>query len=222
MKNPFNRVILCLFITVLFSCSNLLNSNIKKDKKTEYIKNIKFVPNEFNNIKLDYYETCETPCSPNFPEGVPINTIAINTPQKIICYINKEGLVPIIPICAVYSISLRRGLKYDNLSAKMLHIRKVDEKTVYSGEIVDKNMQYEYPDFPPEYEEREKERLLKVEEAQKYSDDELDYPGGFGGNYMNINLLEYVDIPFQASKYEIYLSFSGLESNHTIVEVVTE
>jgi hypothetical protein len=120
----------------------------------------------------------------------------------------------------VHAVSLKRGLKYAHLSAQMLHIRKLGEETVYSGEIEDKNMKYEYPDYPPYYEEEEKERQSMIEEAQKYSDEELDQPEIGGANYINVNLMEYVDIPFEAGEYEIYLSFSGIESNHTTVEII--
>jgi hypothetical protein len=213
-------ILLLALIAGLSGCIRLFNSNYKTDKKYENMKNTEFIPKEFNNIKLGYYETSESISFLQYPEGIPMNTIIISTPQKILCHINNKDFVPVIPVCAVYEISLERGLKYAHLSAQMLHIRKLDEETVYSGEIENKNIDYGHPIYPPDYEEEEKERQRMIEEAQKYSDEELDFPGLFEGNVINVNLMEYVDIPFEAGEYEIYLSFSGIESNHTIVEIV--
>lgn len=187
------------------------------------MKNISFVPKEFNDIKLGYYETKKTNCSPIFlNEMRTINSITIAVPQEIICNLNNEKFDPVIPVCVIYSISLRRGLKYSNLSAKSLHIRKLDDETIHMGEIVDKDMQYEYPEPDPYENEKEKERMIRVEEAQRYSDEELEQPGLAAVNYMNINLMEYIDIPFEPGKYEVYLSFLGLESNHAIVEIISK
>ncbi|MBF0576889.1 hypothetical protein [Dysgonomonas sp. GY617] len=186
------------------------------------MKNIHFIPKEFNEIKLGYYETIENECSPTFLNGeITLNTITINTPEKIVYKLHSDNFTPVIPVCAAYIISLRRGFKYHKLSAKMLHIRKLDEETVYSGEIIDKDRQYEHPEPHPRQRERERERIAKEEEAQKYNDNELN-EGQAGGGYMNVNLMEYIDIPFKPGKYEVYLSFCGLESNHTIVEIVEE
>ncbi|MBF0576888.1 hypothetical protein [Dysgonomonas sp. GY617] len=187
------------------------------------MKNIHFIPKEFNEIKLGYYETKESLGSPQLPGQVmTINKIIINTPNKILYTAKNESITPVIPVCVAYIISLKRGLKYNALSAKMLHIRNLNEKTVYSGEIVDQDLQYEYPEPNPYHEEKEKERIARVEEAQKYSDEELEQPGLAGANYINVNLMKYVNIPFKPGKYEVYLSFCGLESNRTIVEIIEE
>jgi len=210
-----------LLISILFSCCSAVIK--KQSQKIKNMENIQFIPKEFNDIKLGYYETEENCCSPAWiSEMRTINSIIINTPQKIICDMNKEDFVPVIPVCATYSVSLRRGFKYHNLSAKMLYIRKIDDGAIYFGEIVNKDIQYfEYPEPDPYDEEKEKKRLAMVEEAQKYSDMELDQ-GQLGGGYLNINLMEYVDMPFLPGKYEVWLSFCGLESNHTIVEIIAE
>jgi hypothetical protein len=65
----------------------------------------------------------------------------------------------------------------------------------------------------------EKERQQRIEEAQKYSNAELD-EGQASGNFFNLNLMDYVVMPFESGIYEIYLSFSGLESNRVKVEIV--
>ena len=210
-----------LLISILFSCCSAVIK--KQSQKIRDMENIQFIPKEFNDIKLGYYERGENCCSPAWiSEMRTINSIIINTPQKIICDMNKEDFVPVIPVCATYSVSLRRGFKYHNLSVKMLHIRKIDDGVIYVGEIVNKDIQYEYYPAPfPHHEEREKERLAMEEEAQKYSDMELDQGQSSGGN-MNINLMEYVDMPFLPGKYEVWLTLCGLESNHTIVEIIAK
>jgi hypothetical protein len=58
-----------------------------------------------------------------------------------------------------------------------------------------------------------------VNDAQKYSDLELD-EGLIGGDAMNINLLEYVDLPFIGGRYEIFVSCYNLESNKVVVEII--
>lgn len=214
------KIFLLLSITFTFSCGSVLNSNINNLNQPNQMKSIKFIPEEFNNIKLGYNETEQSVSSLQFPDGIPINTITISTPDKIVCNLKYEDFTPVIPVCAVYLVSLKRGLKYNDLSAMMLHIRKLDEKAVHSGEIVDKGLGDDHPILPPGHLEDEKQRLAMVEEAQGYSDEELDLPGLFEGNFLNINLIEYIDIPLKSGKYEIYLSFSGLESNRTIVEVL--
>ena len=217
LNNKKQLGLLFFFVFMLMQGATISCQTVKKTKN---MKNIEFIPQEFNIVKLGFYETSETVSFLQFSEGIPMNTITISTPQKIICNTNDKYFVPVIPVCAVYIVSLKRGLKYSYLSAKMLHIRNIYEETIYSGEIVDKNMEYEHPIYPPNYEEEEKERLARVEEAQKYSDEELDMPGLFEGNFINVNLMDYMDIPFQTGVYEIYLSFSGLESNRVEVEIV--
>lgn len=221
MRKLIHILILFLFpFAVTISCGGLQNTKVDNDKQPEQMKNIQFIPKEFNEIKFGHYETKENICSPTFLNGTTtLNAITINTPEKIVCKLHSDNFTPVIPICAAYMVSLRRIFKYNKLSARMLYIKKLDEETVYSGEIVDKNMKYEYPEPDPRQREREKEKEQKVKEAQKYNDDQLD-EGQTVGGYMNINLMEYIDIPFKAGKYEIYLSFCGLESNHTIVEIV--
>lgn len=219
-KHTYVILLLLLPIVASFSCSNLQNFKLKNEQKTDQMRKIEFIPEEFNDVKLGYYETQQSVSFLQFPNGIPINTITISTPDKIICDLKNKDFTPVIPICAIHLISLKRGLKYNDLSAMMLHIRKLDEKIVYSGEIVDKELKGEHPILSPGHTEAERLRIEMVKEAQKYSDDELDLPGLFEGNFLNINLMEYVNIPFEPGRYEVYLSFCGLESNHTIVEIV--
>ena len=218
MKIIFNTLAFCLFsITCLSTCNNSKNYN---PITTENMKNIEFIPKEFHDVELDLYDHKEYPCTPGYPEVFfESNIILINIPKKIIY--KSCNVPPIIPLCAIFAISQKRALKYNHLSTEVIYIKRVDQKIIYSGEIVDPNLKYEHPIYPPNYYEEEEKREKLIKEAQTYSDEELD-EGLIIGNAMNINLLEYVDIPLSSGKYEIYLSCCGLESNRAFVEIVIE
>ena len=217
MRATVYTTVLCLSL-IMGGCS--IPSNCQTNK-IETMKNVKFIPKEFNDIKLGFRESIQNVCSPQFSGLIPVNSITINSPQKIICKNNKNVYVPIIPVCVVYDVSLRRGLKYYHLNVELLHIRRIGDEKIYTGEIFEKGLENEYPDYPSGYYEELERIEADVKEAQKYSDDDLD-SGQSSGGYMNIDLLEYVDVPLQSGLYEIYLSFSGLESNHVQVEIVFE
>jgi hypothetical protein len=105
------------------------------------MKNISFIPKEFHEIELDLYNHKKYACTPGYPEDLfSSNIILINTPQKIIYKYSNEEITGIIPMCAIFAISQKRGLKYDHLSTKVIHIRKMNQDTIYLGEIVDTNL----------------------------------------------------------------------------------
>jgi hypothetical protein len=206
---------IAFLLGVLLLCSTVISYGHKSN-----IDTIKFIPEEFNDIELGYYCTRENSCSPKFSIGmIPVNTITVNIPQKIIYKMKDENFEPIIPVCIAYMISERRGYKYSTLPRQILHIKKVGEESIYSGEIVDKDESLII--VPPNRDMVIKQHKERVKEAQKYSDEELDQGQQQAtGGYMNVNLLEYIDISLQSGKYEIHLSFCGLESNRMIVEIV--
>ena len=207
------------YISIILLVLNI-NGSCQTLKQNTIMQTIQFIPKEFHEVKLGYYETVENSCSPHYRDEMrTVHQITINSPGKII---SNKGFTTIIPVCAIYSLSLRRGLKYNHLSAKILHIKDIEESLVYTGKIEDKYMKYEYPVPAPFEEERERERMERVKEAQKYTDDELEQPGLAAVNYINVNLMEYVNVPLEPGKYEVWLSFSGLESNRVIVEIVFE
>lgn len=212
-------ITICLLSsTILISCSC-----VTKHKITKEMKSITFIPKEFEDIELGYDKTNSNKLTPLYPDGISSNTIAINTPTKVIYKISKDSVVkPSIPLCTIYAISSKRGLKYANLSAKIIHVKELNSDIIYSGEIIPLDLQYEYPAEDPDCAEEEIERQAMILEAQNYSDDELDDFSVRRGNFMNIDVLEYVDMPIKSGKYEVYLSFSGLESNKAIVEIVIE
>ena len=209
--------LIAFFLTSLFFTTAFCQTS----KNISKMQTIQFIPEEFHDVKLGHYESSANNCTPHYPyfEFQLLNEIAINAPEKIIFNFSNGDIIPVIPICGAYIITLRRGAKYAHLSTQMIHIRKIDEGTVYSGGIIDKNLEYEHPALPPDHLQQQEERARRIEEAQKYSDKELD-EGQASGSAMNINLLEYVDMPLTPGSYEIWLSFNGLESNRVIVEIV--
>jgi hypothetical protein len=183
------------------------------------MENITFIPEKFNAVELGFYKNSMNSCTPGYPDDrMCVNTIIINIPQKVVVNVKADSLSPIIPICAVYSISAKRSLKYNALSAETLHIRKNDDEVVvYTGEIKEPYIPHK---IIPTW-NRDENREERVLEAQKYSDEELD-EGQASGGYMNLNIMEYVDMPFAPGRYEVWLSFYGLESNHCFTEIIAE
>lgn len=213
---PFVIIIL-LQISVGLSCQN---------KKNLIRMPIQYIPKEFHDVELGYYESMDNICTPrdeSKPTEYFTNKIFINIPQKIIYNFDKSDFKAIIPVCGVYSITDRRAYKYAHLSAEMFHIRKVDDENWYLGEIIDPvllsgDMIVHSPFYYKQMEEKEK----KIIEAQKYSDEELDDADYASGETFNLNLMEYVDIPLESGIYEIYYSLLGLDSNHVFVEIIFE
>ncbi len=210
-----STILLLLSAIFAISCTN---------KKTTGMKPIEFIPKEFNDVKLGFNETLENPCSPGYPldiTGFLWNKIVINTPRKIICRIGNDTLIPVIPVCGAYIITGRRESKYYDLGAWTFHIRKINDKNWFTGEIVDKSENPGIPALPPNYQEEQRELEKERIEAQSYSEEELE-EGQASGGFFNENLMDYVEIPFEPGVYEIYFSTSGLESNRVKVEIVFE
>jgi len=191
-------------------------------KTTTSMNNIEFIPKEFHEVKLGYYETEDNVCTPPNADFL-WNEIVINVPSKIICYVSDSTFMPIIPICGAYIIGEKRAYKYMHLSAQMLHIRKKGDTIWHSGEIVEPNLEYEHPEPYPGEEEDKQRTNDEVKKAQSYSDEEIDKKEGQGsGGVFNVNLVDYVTFPFESGFFEIFLSFSGLESNRVILEIVIQ
>jgi len=207
-----NRIYIISTILLTISCTT---------KKTTNMSGIEFIPKEFNDVKLGYYERDKNPRSPGYPRNASDflwNKIVINAPKKIICTNSNDTLVPVIPICGAYIITWRREMKHYDL-VNMFHIRKINDENWLAGKIEDKDLQYEFPLLPPNYEEDQREIEKWRIEAQNYSDEELE-EGQAGGGFFNLNLMEYINMPFEPGIYEIYVSNSGLESNRVKVEIL--
>ncbi len=205
-------VLLVVFLLPQASCQ-------LKNKK---MQSIYFYPIEFNDVKLGIDEKEIHPLIPNYPnpDEVLLNQIAINAPQKIIFSSEKIDLELCIPVCGYYLITSRRILKYANQDKLLVHIKKDSDQEWIEGEIVDQPIN-EHPAAPPWADKQEEEKRKRILEAQKYSDEELNQ-GQASEDVINVNVMNYVKISLEKGVYEIYLSKSGLESNHVKVEIVFE
>lgn len=220
MKRLNEKLIYLLLIAVIFlSCSSLTRANkTHSEEEPKIMETIKFIPKEFNEVELGYYQTSVTPCTPGYPDSqLRVNTMLINVPQKVIYNLAADSLAPVIPLSGLHSVSSRRSLKYHDLSAKVIHINKVDEDSVFTGEIKEPYVPHK---ITPTW-NRGGDREEQILEAQKYSDQELDESQAIG-SYINLNIMEYVDMPFLPGKYEVWMTYYGLESNHCIVEIIAE
>lgn len=187
------------------------------------LRNIRLVPEAFMKVELSD-NTDEHPCSPGYPDRLrELNVIGINTPDSIFYNATKEKN-PVIPVCMGGMISRRRTMKYYDLRPKIVNVRRLSDGEVFSGEIVPLESPWVsvHPARNPYWEHEQKRIQREVREAQKYSDDELD-EGQAGGCYLNFNAMDFIkDMPFQPGRYEVWISFCGLESNRRIVEIVEE
>jgi len=181
---------------------------------------IEYNPKEFHEVKLGYFEQGENSCTPYYPDTWAVkNQVAINSP-KTITYIDEDNCTT-IPLCGIYMIPERRGLKYAHLSTPIIHVKKENEETWQTGEIIDPKKKSNFSTERPESEEEEAKRQQAIKDAQKYSDDQL-YPkeGSSSGSTFNVNLVEYINMLFEAGIYELYVSMFGLESNRVKVEII--
>ena len=190
--------------------------NILRTKNNNKMKTIEFIPKKFENIDFESVETVMCPCSPNFPHKInEVNILKINVPEKIFFHSLDEKRV--IPVCIAYSISILRALKYHNFSKEIFHIKPEDGDIVYSGNFFNKRAAHKTP-YIPEISEYKQQ---KINDAQNLSDAELD-EGAYSRGYLNVNALDYVQIPIKSGRYEVWVTYYGLESNHVFVEVFME
>jgi hypothetical protein len=214
-----NRKVLILSLIALLACqSKTAHCQIIK---TTNMDTIEFFPKEFHQVKLNLNNRTENICTPYYPHNalkMPYNQLFINVPEKIICKAACNSLI--IPMCSASMIRARRAAKYGNFSTPIVHVRKIGEDTWVSGEVVRPDDD-DYLELPPDHEEVEKRRQQIIQDAQKYTDEELDERVGQSfGSAINVNVADYIDIQFEDGIYEIYLSMFGLESNRAKVEII--
>lgn len=211
-----------IVISLLFCAFPLMHSRPKQGEEAA-VCGIQFIPKEFNDIKLGYNQTEMLKTSPGYPNDViKINTMAINTPTIIYYNDCDSSFKPVIPLSAIYLVSSERSLKYIHLIDQLIHVKNKESSIDVSGKINKK----QNPDIDILYlprldaEKNEKEKREAIKQARKLTDDEIDIDVYSSGEFINVNIMEYVNFPFLPGKYEVWLSFSGLESNHTVVEIV--
>ena len=193
------------------------------------MKGVAFIPDVYNSLDFSGDVSTENKCTEHYDwiSTPRVNTIDINTPEKIIFDTSAQGFEPVIPVCGAYLISANWGLKYHNLPVKVLYIRRADEDKWYSGRIDRALRAYkkfginQHPAPSPLEKDKAYQKKLKREreKAQSYTDEELK-SGQANGSAFTENLLDYVEIPLTSGIYEIYMSSLGIESNKVKVEII--
>ena len=217
----YKKKILYIIFTVIILLNIPFGSFCQTIKDTTNLPSIQFIPRDFHDVKLGNYGLGANKCTPHYPyySDYLYNEIKINVPEKIIFRKPISKVVPVIPVCGTHVITLRRGEKYIHLSAKILYIKKINDETWCSGQIITEDEGSVI--YSLDYEAEERERQDRIRKAQKYSDDELN-EGQAAGSVINVNLMDFVDISLTTGIYEIYLTYKGLESNHARVEIIFE
>src|SRR5690554_3339537 len=219
-----------LFSLILWMLAASSSCQTLKQDSVMPLPAIRFIPESFNDLEFGNFHDGRNPCSPMYPKKATsylLNELLINVPEKVILpsTVPLDHIKPIIPVCIASVFTARRGYKYAHLSDEFFYIRKVDSDEWHKGRVY-----YVFWDegeipgpgpTPEQMEKEEKELQAKIAEAQQYSDDDLNV-GSFSGEYLNLNLMQYVDMPFEPGVYEIYYSVLGLESNRVQVEIVFE
>lgn len=208
----------------------------------DYGGKIEFSPKSFHEVDVNYTSDVYK-CSPYFNHKLrlfevvgidgntrlldidlkpySINTLQISAPQKIIfkdAAMKREELV--FPVCIFNTISNLRKLKYHDKEME-LHLRNMENDNkgkILSGFIYDTTSGEKISS--PWSDEMEEQQKQKIEKALKLTDKELDN-SSYYAEYCNINLLAYIDLPVLTGKYEVWITYYGLESNHLTVKLIS-
>ena len=224
MKNGTGVLIFIILTCVITSKAN--NQDLITNKKDTVMSKIQFIPKEFHDVVCDFQSGRRAnPCTPKDVRF----SIRINAPKEVVLYLNTscnrefntEHLQ--LPICIKASLAERRTYKNFDLAAFGVNVRRVNSDEWQTDELeltIEEEREYydETAEGSPLLEMIRKEEEEKQEDAQKYSDDELDvYPAI--GYTSNVDLAKHSKIVFEEGEYEIYLSRYGLETNRVIVKI---
>ena len=206
----------------------------QEDKDMEKMMGIRFEPQEWMELELDWREYVwserENACTPVVDEWKSV--VSINVPTKILVDSKRlHEVVPAIPVSVFTQISENRSYKYHgNQHLLRLHISKAGEKEVLYESLVEKKEEElpagitdKHPEPEPEDPIQEAKEKAKRENAMSIPDEELDKGHTrFRSFCFTFNACDYVSMPLQPGKYEVYCTFHGLESEHKVVEIVFE
>ncbi len=210
------------FALLLFTCA--ISVSCQTRKKNETMKKKRFEPMEFNDIKLGLSERQENICTPDYPNThlLKMSQVKINVPTKVFLHKNSiNDSVSIIPLCGIYLISNYRATLYKEELAT-IHMKKDDINIWQLGIIGGKEDEDTEEPLPIDWEDvEEKERQNDIDKANLIPVEDIDSGQGFG-SAMNINILEFVNIPVLPGTYEVYVTMYGVESNHEFINVVCE
>ena len=207
----------------------------QEDKDMEKMMGIRFEPYEWMELELDWSEYVwserENACTPVVDEWKSV--VSINVPTKILVDSKRlHEVVPAIPVSVFTQISENRSYKYHgNQHLLRLHISKAGEKEVLyeSLAVVEREPEWpagitdKHPEPKPVDPIQEAKEKAKRENAMSIPDEELDKGHTqFRSFCFTFNACDYVSMPLQPGKYEVYCTFRGLESEHKVVEIVFE
>lgn len=153
---------------------------------------------KFFAIELDTNSPNE--CSPKVPSGAG-QVIAIAAPTRVPFERGKlgpRGAFAIVPICGTTMMSVPSPPTNEPI---VFHVQDPKTKKTYEGPL---RMLDESPDIPPDDDVPPSPESLK---------------GVFVTSYFNQNLLDHVALPIGAGKYEVYVSWRGVISNHVPFEI---
>ena len=183
------------------------------------MKKCKFYPKEFNKLKFNWngyvWTNLTNICSPLYPNEwqIDINKIMLNMPEKVLVPKKTKCAVP---ICITMRVSELRYYKYlDYEYEKFIYISndKIGEKKSQIWEFGSSN------DMFPEL--KEMYNSIKnnyIEKGRNLNDSELNH-GESTLSTITFNLCDYIDIPLENGKYEVFFCFKNLESNHCLTEI---
>ena len=199
------------------------------------VAGIRFEPQEWMELELDWREYVwsmeRNTCTP-FVDVWRKSVLNINVPTKI--FVDSKSLhevVPAIPVSGYTKTSENRRYKYHGTHHLLtLYISKAGEKEVLYESLAVVEREPEWPadidrhpipkPVDPIQEAKEK---AKRENAMAMKDEELDKEvSQLSLYYDTFNACDYVSMPLQPGKYEVYCTFRGLESEHKVVEIVFE
>ncbi len=167
-----------------------------------------FYPENFNNLQLSYHIDINSNCHPNINHKI---GCLINVPKEIYHYPETDSTT-IIPICSsAYYTRKEDILKQGNIVE--IFIKNIQSNKTYKGTVdFDGRDVLGYTDSKEVlyYPQTKKERNIKASEIPE---------GKMCTRAFNINALDFVDMPYEAGNYEVYVKRAGYESNHMKVTI---
>ena len=225
------RIMMIVAVLAAMTGANAQQEDKDMGKK---VAGIRFEPQEWMELELDWSEYVwserENACTPVVDEWKSV--VSINVPTKILVDSKRlHEVVSAIPVSVFTQISENRSYKYHgNQHLLRLHISKAGEKEVLYESLVEKKEEElpagitdKHPEPEPEDPIQEAKEKAKRQNAMAMKDEELDKEvSQLSLYYDTFNACDYVSMPLQPGKYEVYCTFRGLESEHKVVEIVFE
>jgi hypothetical protein len=165
---------------------------------------MKIEPKKYENVPINTTE--QNNCSPREPMDLDWRGILINAPTKV--YFKKDEIVDDfgafvqVPVCGYYLLEAEKSDSNENMK---IIARNIKNNIKYEGLIF--ILDYS-PEEPPPFDEL------------SFSKEELE--GISVGSYFNYNIINFVDLPVEEAKYEVWVNLNNIESNKVIIELLDE